>query len=100
VPSSETTPPRVEGRPDLSWMTADIYENHPGGMFVLKCLITENGLASECIVLKSLPGLEQKIVEAFRSSRFKPSVFQNKPVAVYWQFSICVATAAQKRGLR
>jgi hypothetical protein len=76
-------------------MTADVFEHHPGGLSVLKCLIDESGLVHDCVVLNSVPGLDQKIIEAYRSARYEPIFLQGKPVAVYTQINTCIATAAR-----
>lgn len=93
----ELTRVRMKEHPDLGFMTAEVFEHHPGGLSVLKCLIDESGLVHDCVVLNSVPGLDQKIIKAYGSARYEPILLQGKPVSVYMQINTCIATAARVR---
>lgn len=52
------------------------------GTLLAKCVITTEGALSGCRILKSLPFLDQPVLEALAQRRYTPVSFQGRPVAV------------------
>ncbi len=58
------------------------------GTMIVKCTITVEGRVERCTVLKTLPFLEEAVLENLYSSRYAPVTFQGKPVAVGYTFNV------------
>jgi len=58
------------------------------GTMIVKCTITVEGRVERCNVLKTLPFLEEAVLENLYSSRYAPVTFQGKPVAVGYTFNV------------
>ena len=52
------------------------------GTLLAKCVITTEGALTGCRILKSLPFLDQPVLEALAQRRYTPVSFQGRPVAV------------------
>jgi protein TonB len=52
------------------------------GTLLVKCVITTTGTLRSCRVLKSLPFLDQPVLEALAQQRYTPVTFQGRPVDV------------------
>jgi protein TonB len=52
------------------------------GTLLVKCVITTAGTLRGCRVLKSLPFLDQPVLEALAQQRYTPVTFQGRPVDV------------------
>jgi outer membrane biosynthesis protein TonB len=61
------------------------------GTMIIRCTITVEGRVERCVVLKTLPFLEQAVLENLYSSRYSPVTFQGKPVAVGYTFNVRLA---------
>jgi eukaryotic-like serine/threonine-protein kinase len=85
-----TRPVLIErGRPVQ--FTREALEAKVEGMMIIRCTITTEGHVERCQVLKSLPFLEQAVLENLYSSRYTPVTFQGKPVAVGYTFNVRLA---------
>ncbi len=58
------------------------------GTMIVKCTITIEGTVERCSVLKTLPFLEDAVLESLYSSRYAPVTYQGKPVAVGYTFNV------------
>jgi serine/threonine-protein kinase len=58
------------------------------GTMIVKCTITVEGQVERCTVLKTLPFLEEAVLQSLYSSRYSPVTFQGKPVAVGYTFNV------------
>lgn len=52
------------------------------GTLLAKCVITTEGTLTGCRIIKSLPFLDQPVLEALAQRRYTPVSFQGRPVAV------------------
>ena len=48
----------------------------------MKCVITTAGTLQGCRILKSLPFLDEPVLQALAQQRYTPVTFQGRPVAV------------------
>ncbi len=51
------------------------------GTVIARCRILETGIATECWILKGIPHMDEAVVAALKSSRFKPATADGVPVA-------------------
>jgi hypothetical protein len=58
------------------------------GTMIVRCIITVDGRVERCVVLKTLPFLEQAVLDSLYTSRYTPVMYQGKPVAVGYTFSM------------
>jgi eukaryotic-like serine/threonine-protein kinase len=89
VPFGEgmTRPVLIERAKPVSY-TPQALEARVEGTMVVRCIITVEGHVEKCLVLKTLPFLEQAVLESLYSSRYSPVTYQGKPVAVGYTFSV------------
>lgn len=52
------------------------------GTLLAKCVITTDGALTNCRIIKSLPFLDQPVLEALAQRRYTPVSFQGRPVSV------------------
>jgi protein TonB len=50
------------------------------GMMLVKCVITTAGTLRSCRILKGLPYMERPVLDALAQYRYKPVVFQGRPI--------------------
>jgi TonB family protein len=75
------SPPRlIEGSDPIYPLAAR--EARVEGTMLVRCVITTRGTLQRCRVLKSLPYLEQPVLEALAHRRYTPVLFQGRPVDV------------------
>jgi protein TonB len=82
-----TRPVLIERAKPVSY-TPQALEAHVEGTMIVRCIITVEGRIEKCVVLKTLPFLEQAVLESLYSSRYAPVTYQGKPVAVGYTFSV------------
>ena len=89
VPFGEgmTRPVLVERGKPVSY-TPQALEARVEGTMVVRCIITVEGHVEKCLVLKTLPFLEQAVLESLYSSRYSPVTYQGKPIAVGYTFGV------------
>ncbi len=58
------------------------------GTMIVKCTITIEGRVEHCTVIKTLPFLEEAVLENLYSSHYAPVTYQGKPVAVGYTFNV------------
>jgi len=82
-----TRPVLIERAKPVSYTSQALLARVEGTMIV-RCIITAEGHVEKCVVLKTLPFLEQAVLESLYSSRYSPVTYQGKPVAVGYTFSV------------
>ncbi len=84
---SPMTPPELlEGPPIFA--TPEAVAAGVTGTMLVKCLITVEGRVHDCRVLKSLPHMEEAVVEALRRRRYRPAMFEGKPLETRYAFTV------------
>jgi len=58
------------------------------GVSIVRCVITAEGVVERCKVLKSLPFMDEPVLEHLQSQQFQPVSYQGKPVSVGYNFSV------------
>ena len=82
--SGMTSPVRISGTDPAYPMRART--RGISGTVVMRCVVTETGLAQNCMILKSPAYLDEAVLAASRSWRFTPVVWQGRPVSVNYVF--------------
>ena len=68
--------------------TEKALEHEVQGEMVVQCVVSVEGLVRECHVLRGLPFMDSAVVDALKKRRYKPALFQGKPVEVEFAFRI------------
>jgi serine/threonine-protein kinase len=79
-------PEQLEGK-EITY-TREALAARVQGTMLVKCTITREGRVQNCRVLKSLPLMEQAVLEALKSRVYKPILYKGQPVAVDYVFNI------------
>ncbi|WP_437669768.1 energy transducer TonB [Sorangium sp. So ce131] len=79
-------PIRISGRNPV--YTQEALEAGIEGLMVVKCVIRTSGELTGCRVIKSLPYLDQEVLDATRTWRYTPVLFKGKPTAVDYVFNL------------
>jgi protein TonB len=58
------------------------------GVMIVKCVITVEGKLEKCRIIKPLPHMEAAVLDSLYSKRYTPVLFQGKPTAVDYTFTI------------
>jgi protein TonB len=58
------------------------------GTLIAKCVITREGQMRDCRVLKSLAYMDEAVVEALETRRYRPVTFQGSPVSVSYHVTV------------
>jgi protein TonB len=58
------------------------------GTLIARCVITVEGQVRECKVIKGVPHMNQAVVDALQSWRYRPVMYQGRPVSVSYVFTI------------
>jgi eukaryotic-like serine/threonine-protein kinase len=82
-------PEQLEGK-EISYTREALAARIQGSMLV-KCTITRVGRVENCRVLKSLPHMEQAVLEALQSRLYKPILYKGQAVAVDYVFNLKLA---------
>lgn len=56
------------------------------GLMHIKCVITENGIVTNCRVILSLPHMDRQIVDILQCRRYKPALLNGRAVAIDHDF--------------
>jgi TonB family protein len=83
-----TRPTLIVGRDPV--YTKEALENRIQGHFKAKCVVSREGEVTNCIVEKSLPLMDQPILDALMSRRYTPATFNGVPVSVTYTFNVKV----------
>lgn len=81
------TRPRLLAGPELRY-TQEALAARVEGTMVVKCVITREGDAQDCRVLKGLPHLSESVRQALEARHYTPVTFQGRPVSVSYTFNV------------
>ena len=81
-----TRPARIVGQDPV--YTREALEARVEGLTIVKCVITTEGTAENCRMIKALPHMEKAVLDALATQKFKPVTFQGRPVSVDYVFNI------------
>jgi TonB family protein len=81
-----TPPQQLQGKPIV--YTREALEAGVQGTMRAKCVINLAGALESCRIIQSLPYMDKPVLEALAARRYKPIVWQGKPVAVEYVFDI------------
>jgi periplasmic protein TonB len=73
--------PEMLQKPDIRW-SKEAFAMHIGGVALLKCTINLDGTVSDCKITKGLPYMDQQILEAVKTMRYSPIMYQGHPQRV------------------
>jgi TonB family protein len=68
--------------------TKEALEERVQGLAIIKCVITAEGTVTSCRIIKPLVHMEQSLLKALESRRYKPVLYKGKPIAVDYVFNI------------
>jgi protein TonB len=68
--------------------TEQALEREIQGLMVVKCIVTVEGVVFGCRVLKSLPFMDKAVTGALERSRYKPYLWNGRPVEIDITFKI------------
>lgn len=81
-----TRPEKLSG-PDPEYTKEALAAGIEGTM-VIKCVITKEGKATKCRIIRPLPHMEQAVLQSLYRSRYTPVTLRGRPVAVDYTFYI------------
>lgn len=81
-----TKPARIDGQDPV--YTRKAREARALGLTIAKGVITVEGKAKNCRMIKALPQMERAVLDALAAQKFKPAPFQGRPVSVDYVFNI------------
>lgn len=84
------SPPVFVSGPEPEY-TARAIDRGVEGLMVVRCVVTAQGTVHGCQVLRSLPFMDQAVVEALERRRYKPAALRGRPVEVNYTFRIKLA---------
>jgi protein TonB len=58
------------------------------GTLIARCVITVEGSVRDCRVIKGLPHMDEAVVDALESWRYRPVTYQGKAVSVSYVFTL------------
>ena len=99
VPVSQVVKPRSENFVP-AFLTTDVIERSEKIFSISECLISESGVVQQCRVVKTVPGLDEKILAAIRATQYKPGMHQGRAVAMYLRIEICIASPYPTKATR
>ena len=81
--TEEMEPPvRLSGR-DPEW-TRDAIERSPGGLGVVRCVVSREGVLRDCRILKGVAFMDEQILAALQTHRYRPAMSGGRPVSVHY----------------
>ncbi|MGO8970307.1 MAG: energy transducer TonB [Myxococcaceae bacterium] len=81
--------PQLVSGPEPRYPLAAALE-HVGGNLLVRCTVTAEGEVKDCLVLKSLPYLDEPVLAALQARRYRPALLDGKPVSVRMVFPVRV----------
>ncbi|MFP2929072.1 TonB family protein [Pyxidicoccus sp. 3LG] len=81
------TPPVMMGGQPIEY-TPQALAARVEGSLVAKCVITEQGRVRDCRIIKGLAHMDESVLEALHSRRYRPVTFQGQPVSVSYNFTV------------
>ncbi|MBI5542894.1 MAG: energy transducer TonB [Deltaproteobacteria bacterium] len=81
------TRPELLSGEDPSY-TREAIEARVQGTVIVKCTITLDGRLTSCRVVKAVPHMQEAVLAALATRRYRPVTFQGQPVTVDYVFTI------------
>ncbi|MDC0708248.1 energy transducer TonB [Stigmatella sp. ncwal1] len=81
------TPPQLLSGDPLDY-TREAREARVRGLLIARCTITREGAVTGCRVIKGLPFMDDAVVTALTSRRYRPVHYQGRPVSVAYTFHV------------
>ncbi|MCP3141059.1 energy transducer TonB [Pyxidicoccus xibeiensis] len=81
-----TPPSQVGGRP-IEY-TPQARAAQVEGTLIAKCVITAEGHVRDCRIIKGVAHMDEAVIDALHSRRYRPVTFQGRPVSVSYVFTI------------
>jgi periplasmic protein TonB len=81
--------PQLLSGPEPRYPLAAALE-HVGGNLLVRCTVTAEGQVQDCVVLKSLPYLDEPVLQALSARRYRPALQDGQPVSVRMVFPVRV----------
>jgi TonB family protein len=91
-----TRPVKIAG-PDIQY-TPEALAHRVHGIVVVRCVITAEGSAEDCQVIKTVPYMEEEIVRILKASRYRPALLDGVPQRIRYTFAIQLALPQKRRG--
>ncbi|MBX5484944.1 MAG: energy transducer TonB, partial [Myxococcaceae bacterium] len=81
-----TRPQRLSGKnPEY---TREALEARVQGVMIVQCTITLEGTLTDCSIIKPLPFMERAVMDALRTWKMTPVMYQGHPVSVRYKIPI------------
>ncbi|WP_164017149.1 energy transducer TonB [Pyxidicoccus trucidator] len=58
------------------------------GTLIAKCVVTVEGRVRDCRLIKGLPHMDESVVDALESRRYRPVTYQGRAVSVSYVFTV------------
>lgn len=81
------TPPVLMGGAEIDFTPA-ARAARVEGTLIARCVVTVEGRVRDCRVIKGLPHMDEAVVGALESRRYRPVTYQGKAVSVSYVFTI------------
>jgi protein TonB len=62
--------------------TSNAWKKQVQGTAIAKCVVTLEGRLEQCRMVKSVPGMDQAVLDSLATRRYEPAQLNGKPVAV------------------
>jgi protein TonB len=85
-------PRMIGGTKEVVW-TREAKAAGSGGVAILKCVIQTDGSVTGCRFIKSVAFMDQAILAMVAGWKYTPVMFQGRPVAVDYTFTIPLRSA-------
>jgi len=70
--------------------TKEALTAHSQGMVIAKCVLTTEGTVKDCRIEQSVPHMDDAVVTALQSRRYKPVLYEGRAVNVDYAFNVLV----------
>lgn len=80
-----TRPVQLAGPPIR--YSKEALEHHVEGLCIAACIIQKDGTLTDCEIRKSLPYMDEAILETLRQRRYRPVTYRGEPVSVPYVFN-------------
>ena len=69
----------------------------PPGRMIATCIVTLDGVPTNCCIDKGLPGYNRALLRVLRSWRYEPGIFEGKPVSVIFDIEVDMKAGEAKK---
>lgn len=82
---SVMTPPELLSGAEVRY-PPEALKAHVSGRVIARCTLTREGRVDDCRILKGLPHMDEAVLQALRSRRYRPVTYRGAPVTVKYTF--------------